>query len=86
MELFESENMKLNLQSEFACELLDVSKHNGWQFKSQFASDLDSFHNSLINSARKDDRGNGEADIVINESHNRDSSYLEDYHLSEQVK
>ena len=80
MELFESEKIKLNFQSDFACELLDVSKHNGWQFKSKFASDLDSFHNSLVNSDRKDASGNGEADIVVNESHNRDFSYLEDYH------
>ena len=84
MELLESENMKLNFQSEFACEMTETAKHSGWQFKSQFASDLDSLHNSLVISDCQDG-GTGAAVNEFNESKNRDFSYLQDDHQSEQV-
>ena len=81
MELLESEN--LNFQSEFACELSGAAKDSWWQFKSKFATDLDSFHNPLVIV----DNGHrlGAAETVFNESDNRDYSYLPEDHQSEKV-
>ena len=84
MELFESDYITLNFQSEFACEMTETAKHSCCHFKSQFASSLDSFHNSLVIS----DGRNGEPDTaenVVDESDNRKYSFLEEDHQSEQV-